>query len=120
MIYENTPRFGNISTADLIERAWEDRIALEELQNTIRARLIAESGIIVGRVYRVANDDRPLAGRLIWVEGVNAGLCRSIRRERFYCFAWGRMNGKSAAGDGWTIKRQNVTASRLTLEPAHG
>ena len=108
-------RFGNIATADLIEREMQERADLLELQGAIRERLIAESGIIVGKVYRVADDGRALAGRLIWVEGVNAGMRGPIRKEQFYCFAWGRMNGKSAAGDGWTIRRQNITASRLTL-----
>lgn len=109
-------RFDNIATAELLAREIQERADLELLQQAIRARLIAESGIVVGRVYRVADDGRHLAGRRIWVEGVNAGMRGPIRREEFYCFAWGRMNGKSSAGDGWTIKRQNVTASRLTLE----
>lgn len=108
-------RFDNASTADLLAREHEVRTELEELRASIRRRLIEESEIIVGRIYRVADDDRTLSGRLILVEGVNAGLRGSIRHEEFYCFAWGRMNGRSAAGDGWTIKRQNVTASRLTL-----
>ena len=115
-----TDRFDNLATADLLAREHEVRAELEELRAAIKRRLIAESGIIIGRVYRVADDERSLAGRLIWVEGVNAGLRGPIRSEEFYCFAWGRMNGRSAAGDGWTIKRQNVTASRLTLvDPAN-
>lgn len=108
-------RFGNIATADLIAREEQERTDLGDLQSAIRDRLIAESGIVVGKVYRVADDGRSLAGRRLWVEGVNAGMRGMIRREQFYCFAWGRLNGRSAAGDGWTIKRQNVDVERLTL-----
>lgn len=124
-MWAESPRFGNISTADLIEREIEACRELDEMQSTIRARLISESGIIVGRVYRVADDDRPLAGRLIRVEGVSAGkgwLGIGVDRaaangKGFRCYAWGRMNGKSAAGDGWSIKRQQISIERLTLEP---
>lgn len=122
--YKESPRFGNIATADLIERELEARAELAEMQNTIRARLIAESGIVVGQVYRIADDGRPLAGRLLWVEGVGAGLGwlgigvprAAADGKGFTCFAWGRLNGKSTAGDGWGIKRQNVSVGRLTLE----
>ncbi len=111
-------RFNNVSTTDLIEREIENRAEAEALRAAIRDRLIAESGIIPGQVYRVASDDRALSGRLMLVEGVNAGLRGSIRAERFWCFAWGRMNGRSAAGDGWTIRRQQVAVERLTPEPS--
>lgn len=111
-------RFGNVATADLIARELHERAELRELQEAIRARLIEESGIVVGKVYRVADDGRSLAGRRLWVEGVNAGMRGPIRGEEFYCFAWGRLNGRSAAGDGWTIKRQNISATRLTIDDA--
>lgn len=111
----DTPnRFDNISTADLIINERNDRAALDDLQKTIKARLIAESGIEIGKVYRVANDGRRLAGRLMWVAGVNAGLRGIPRREQFYCFAYGPMNGKSAAGDGWTLRSQQVDVERLS------
>lgn len=114
-----TNRFDNIPTADLIINERNDRDALRELQETIKARMIVESGIAVGKVYRVAstgtNREYRLAGRLMLVEGVNAGLRGSPRHEEFYCFAWGRMNGRSTAGDGWTIRRQQVDVTRLTL-----
>lgn len=110
-------RFGNVPTADLLAREREARAELECLRHAVRARLIADSGITPGKVYRVASAgarwEQRLDGRLMLVEGVNAGMRGIPGKEEFYCFAWGRMNGRSAAGDGWTIKRQNVAVDRL-------
>ncbi len=59
-----------------------------------------------------------LRGRLLKVEGINAGVAGTDLRgtDPWRVWAWGRLNGKSAAGDGWTIKRQNVVVSRLSRE----
>ncbi len=111
-------RFGNTSTADLAIREQETRAEAYDLKTELRLRFIAEAGIEIGAVYRVADDGRALAGRLMKVEGVNAGIDGVDLRGRnlWIVFAWGRMNGKSAAGDGWTIRRQQVRISRLELQ----
>jgi hypothetical protein len=115
-----TNRFDNISTDDLLARELETRAELRELQDAVRARLIAEAKerIEIGKVYRVVrlSDDRwqpRLEGRLILVEGINAGIMDALHHGPYRTWAWGRLNGKSDAGDGWTIKRQNVGVERL-------
>ncbi|RWX72511.1 hypothetical protein [Mesorhizobium sp. M2A.F.Ca.ET.039.01.1.1] len=109
-----TDRFDNIPTADLLAREREARREAEALKEAVRDRLKAECTIEVGAIYRVTAGR--FAGRRLWVEGIGAGIPDVMRRGEFEVFAWGRLNGKSAAGDGWTIKRQNVNVQRLVKE----
>lgn len=106
-------RFDNLSTADLAAREAEARADAYDLRTALRDRLVAECTIEKGAIYRVASGR--FAGRLLKVEGINAGVEGTDFRGRnpWITFAWGRMNGKSAAGDGWTIKRQQVRVERL-------
>lgn len=110
-----TDRFDNLSLADLVSREAEARSDAYQLRTALRDRLVAEALelIEIGVVYRVAHGR--LAGRLMWVEGINAGVDGVDFRgtNPWIVWAWGRMNGKSAAGDGWTIRRQNVRVERL-------
>lgn len=109
-------RFNNISTADIAAREAEVRAEAYDLGCALRARLIAEAGIEIGAVYRVISGR--FEGRRLLVEGVNAGIEGIDLRGRneWSVFAWGRLDGKSAAGDGWTIRRQNVGIERLIRE----
>lgn len=114
----NPGRFDNLSAEDLIAREREVQQERRDLQDEIKRRLIAAAGIELGQVYLIADDGRSLAGRKIWVHAVNAGFRGLPGREVPYCFAWGRLNGKSRAGDGWTIRTQQVSVERLTRESA--
>jgi hypothetical protein len=109
-------RFDNIATADLVAREAEARSEAYELRTALRDRLVLEASklIKIGEVYRVTHGR--LAGRLMRVEGINAGISGTDFRGKnpWIVYAWGRMNGKSSAGDGWTIKRQQVSIDRLT------
>ncbi|WP_099863867.1 hypothetical protein [Pararhizobium haloflavum] len=108
-------RFDNISTADLIAREAETRAEAYDLLCALRERLVAEAKakIEIGSVYRVSHGR--FAGRKLLVKGIGAGVAGLDLRGRnpWVVFAWGRLNGKSAAGDGWTIRPQNVGVDRL-------
>ena len=108
-------KFDNQDLESLIFSALDTAAELDRLRDEIKRRMIEQSGIMIGRVYKVSDDNRHLARRFMLVEGVSVGWRWVVREQKPWCFAWGRMNGKSAAGDGWTIKRQNVDVRRLSL-----
>jgi len=109
-----TDRFDNISTADLLAREMDDRKALRELQDAIRDRLKAEAGIEIGAVYKIVSGR--FKGRRMLALYVVPQIPDAMKREPYETIVEGRLNGKSAAGDGWTIRTQRTRIENVVKE----
>lgn len=109
-----TNRFDNIPTADLLAREMEDRKVLRELQDAVRERLKADAGIEIGAIYRIVRGR--FKGRRMLALYVVPQIPDVMKREPYETTVGGRLNGKSAAGDGWTIRTQRVRIENVVKE----
>lgn len=109
-----TNRFDNIPTADLLAREMDDRKALRELQAAVKERLTAEAGIEIGAVYKIVAGR--FEGRRMLALYVVPGIPDALQRWPYETLVEGRLNGKSAAGDGWTIKTQRTRIENVVKE----
>ncbi len=72
-------RFDNLSTDDLAAREAAARAELKELEEAIRARILSEAKVKIGKTYRVGPPSRTIwpwhakyEGRIIWVRYLKA------------------------------------------------
>lgn len=110
-------RFDNLSTAELARRHTEALAEHVEIRDALWKRLVDECPIEVGKAYRIKAGR--FAGRKMLVNSVGAvfpsvmGTRSSPSTGEAFARAEGRLDGKSKAGDGWTLRHQVVRADQL-------
>ena len=102
-------RFDNMPTAELVElerQTREDRRALLEL---IRSRFVAESGLEIGKAYRIVSGQ--YRGRLMLVNYIviGGGIPMIHTQEAVYPLAEGPLN----KGNGWNRRHVKVRPDSL-------
>lgn len=113
-----TSRFDNLSTEELARRHIEALAEHIAIRDALCARLKSECPVEVGKVYLIG-PGRRFAGRKMKVTGIVPsaphvfGLRSSPSVGDCFALAEGRLDGRSKAGDGFTLKHQQVRADRL-------
>jgi hypothetical protein len=120
-----TTRFDNLSDDDVRSLIDQTAAVLAVLDEELRTRLLAACPVKVGEAYKIGpHPDYPhipgqFQGRTLLVSSLVVTAPKAYRspKSALVVLAHGRLNmPRSRAGDGYSLRHQVVTASRLIIE----